>query len=192
MVLFMQSITSMAQICRLHSSQAAFVGVHSQRSVSSGPCPLPLLASLCLNHVWEPRSWQEYCGIAFRLKSRQAFPRHGVCDGGCASGCASQANNNENSAVKMEKKWKALSGHVRERGAFTWDDGRTESALLHCPPCTYALCSNRTQGRVSGGDAVNVFWLPLREWGYSLYQRILKQQSGRPECCGCAWESDES
>lgn len=58
---------------RLHLSQAVFVGVPSQRSVSSGPRPLPLMV-LCLEQVWEPRTWREYGGIAFRLRSRQTFP----------------------------------------------------------------------------------------------------------------------
>lgn len=55
---------------------------------------------------------------------------------------------------------------VLEKGrAFTRDDERTESALLHCAHCVCPLCSNQTQGRVSGGDAQNVLWLHLREWG---------------------------
>lgn len=191
MVLCFCSVTSTAQ----RRPPAFQSGRVCQRPLSDEcrlePLPTPINSVVVFEQVWEPRSWQEYCGIAFCLKSRQAFPAMVFATVGASAGCASQTNNNENSPVtwKNETRCQAM---LERRRAFTRDDGRTESALLHCPHCTYTLCSNRTQGRVSGGDAVNVFWFPLREWGYSLYQIILKQQSRRPECCGCAWESDES
>lgn len=169
-----------------HSSQAMFVGAPSQTSVSSSLCSLPLMVLLCLEQVWEPRSWQEYCGIAFRLRSRQASPPWVVYFN-------LQAVPLKQTTMKIQQWNEKHCQDVLEKGrAITRDDGRTESALLRCPHSIYPLCSNQTQGRVSGGDTQNVLWLYLREWGYLRYKIILKQQSGRPECCGCAWESDES
>lgn len=69
------------------------------------------------------------------------------------------------------KKKKVLSGCIRGRQlarVFTWDDARTESALLYCPHGVHLVIAAAligTQGQVSGGDTQNVLWLHLRDGG---------------------------
>lgn len=77
--------------------------------------------------------------------------------------------------------------------AFTWDDVKTESALLYCPRSVHliaaALYGPKDKSR--GGDTQNVLWLHLHERGIyfmKLYRNNNAGKEGGVYPCVCERE----
>lgn len=88
-----------------------------------------------------------------------------------------------------------MSGCVRERelatAAFTWDDVKTESALLYCPHSSVHLITVPTQGQVSGGDTQNVLGPHLHERGIHCMKLYRSNNGGNKGGCARVRVSDE-
>lgn len=158
---------------------------------------------LCCEQVWDLRGWQEVLQDCLSPEVEGAFP----CDGTVMSGwfvwvrmekttspesairphrlhCWAQTNIAENSALT----YKALSGCIRGRElarAFTWNDVRTESALLYCPHCVHLITAAPYQPKdksVEVTRAACTWW-----WGGRRYFAKLHWNNNAGGGCLCVF-----
>lgn len=174
---------------------------------------LLVLLLLCSEQVWGLRSWQEVLRDCLSPEVKGGFP----CDGAVMSGwfvwvrmekptspesairphglhCWAQINNAENSALTQ----KVLSGCIRGRElarAFTWNDVRTESALLYCPHCVHLTTAALYEPKDKSLEATHRMCYSsicirggFTSWNYCILKQQCRQQWRSVSVCVCERE----